>query len=130
VQNVNLSYRTDDNKCGLVTGGYIPPNGCVEENSIDKFEGKYPYGWELVRNGKTVGQRQTVVYLDSPQSNSNIFTPDSQVYFLPAAKGERKNSPKYVICLLLQLVEKESGMYKCIGLTSISSYLQGQRNGS
>jgi hypothetical protein len=126
VEDVNLSYRSEKNRFGVVTGGYIILSGVLKKIRMSDSKKNTRYGWELLRNGQTFGRRYTVVYLDCPESNADIFGPDSEVYLLPAAKGDRKDHPKYLICLLLQLFDKESGTFKRIGLTRVSPYLEGQ----
>jgi len=50
----------------------------------------------------------------------------SEVSCLPAALGDRKDSRKHLICLLLQLLDEETGTFRRIGLTKISGYARGQ----
>jgi len=126
VEDVILSYRSEQNKFGVVTGGFIILSGVLKRVQMSDSGKNTRYSWQLLRNGNTVEPRYTVVYLDSPSSSSDIFGPDSHVYILPAAWSDR-NNPKYLICLLLQLVDQESGMFKRIGLTKISPYFSDQR---
>ncbi|RMZ89717.1 hypothetical protein DV736_g3055, partial [Chaetothyriales sp. CBS 134916] len=94
IEVVRLSYRTEEDKFGLLTDG-----------------------WRLVQEGCPVGKDYQIVYLDSPASEPSIFGPDGQVYCLPALKEDR-----YLTCMLLQATDGEYGMrYKRIGLTKVSA---------
>lgn len=54
-----------------------------KESKLDR------YGWQLVKDGKAAGQKYRHVNMDCPSSNPEVFGPNSQVYCLPAAMGER-----------------------------------------
>lgn len=90
--------------------------GVTDATSSDRNR----YAWRLVRGGRPVGQINTIVHLDSPDSKPSIFGPDAQVYCVPILKQKA-----LITCLLLQANRTKSlageKSYCRIGLTQILS---------
>ncbi|KAH7043825.1 hypothetical protein B0J12DRAFT_701873 [Macrophomina phaseolina] len=99
--------------------GELPPKKIVLRNDL-KDEGTV-YSWELVGEGSTrFDNKYTILYLDSPERDTDIFGPDGRVYCLPAASGGHADEPGDLTCLLLQADKKTRGTFRRIGLTIIS----------
>lgn len=136
VLEVEATPDQPDNRFGLVKDPSKNPgvlNGLKLRGVVKKIEltelnmdGVIRYGWNLVtRNAGVEVATLGNVYLDSPDSDTDILGPNGQVYCLPA----RKDSAGYLMCLLLQLERKdgvETGHFKRIGLTKIPPYDGGQ----
>lgn len=129
VSRVSVAPVSSDNKFGLVKGpetgalNVLELRGVIKKIELKKIDlnGVIRYEWNLVTvNGADVIKHRNV-YLDSPNSDTDIFGPNAQVYCLPA----RKDSAGYLTCLLLQLERKamlETGRFKRIGIARIPRY--------
>lgn len=65
---------------------------------------------------------------DCRSGDPTILGPDSQVYCIPAAYRERKDSAKYLICLLLKAIVRQNGTFSRIGLMKIAAYDKSVQN--
>jgi hypothetical protein len=93
----------------------------MQDNAGLSNKGSVRYGWKLAHEYVSNFHRYRIVFLDSPESDSDILGPNGGLYCLPA----RKDSAGYLICLLLQLERKdgrETGMFRRVGLTKIPFY--------
>ncbi|RDL34348.1 uncharacterized protein BP5553_07476 [Venustampulla echinocandica] len=120
-------------KFGLVQSGHVKVKGILKKIEMRKdpkivssnlFKRKETtrYAWRLDSklDGLT-GEWYSNVFLDSPNSDLDIFGPEGNLYCLPA----QTDSEKYLICLLLQLEKKESmwtKSFRRIGTTKIPPY--------
>jgi hypothetical protein len=118
---------------------------------------RVPYSWRLKPDESAPEQSSTSskttrnlehanLYLDAPESDGDIFLPDTQLYCMPVAYGERtvRKSFRYLYCLLLKyegqtdFQAKENvqtkrrapptttryPMYKRIGITKLSNHME------
>ncbi|CZR63271.1 uncharacterized protein PAC_13168 [Phialocephala subalpina] len=137
---VEVTPGQPDNKFGLIKDpstnsgvlNVLKLRGVVKKIELQelKVNGVTRYGWYLVTRSSGIEAAVEVaihrnVYLDSPDSDTDILGPNGQVYCLPA----RKDAAGYLMCLLLQLERKdgvETGRFGRIGLTKIPPYEGGQ----
>lgn len=121
VEEENIVTETND-KFGLVKSGYIKVSGVLRKIRMKKIKNAR-YAWNLeIRSTKQLDEFRNV-FLDSPESDQDIFGSEAHVYLLPA----RMDAKNYLICLLLQLERKgnkETGYYKRIGLTKVPHYIK------
>ncbi|EKG21495.1 Heterokaryon incompatibility [Macrophomina phaseolina MS6] len=135
VKSVEMRYIDGGNEFGLVEG-----LDChlllearliqVDLQRLDQEVAGVPYGWRFTSEEESDDPYYDGVhgniYLDSPDSDDDVFEPGARIFCMPAARGERtaKPSERYLICLLLQLKgsDQEGRCFKRIGLTKLSSY--------
>lgn len=135
VKSVDLKYVDKDNIFGLLCGSdckLLLEAGLIEValQRLDQEVAGVPYGWQFVDHEESDSpcykDVHINVYLDSPDSDSDIFEPGARIFCMPAARGERTSKPseRYLVCLLLQLQEKEECLrsFKRVGLTKLSLY--------
>lgn len=66
---------------------------------------RVPYSWQLDQDPSAEHPKQhSNLYLDAPESDSDIFKHDAELYVMPAAYGERttRKASRYMYCLLLK----------------------------
>jgi hypothetical protein len=112
-------------KFGLVQSAYLEVTGIlkkIEMKKTVKKENNPRYEWNLeTKASKLTEDWYSNVFLDSPDSDIDVFGPQGDVYCLPA----RIDSKKYLVCLLLQLDKKDNAWtknYRRIGITKIPPY--------
>jgi hypothetical protein len=128
VKEVNLVHITKD-KFGLVEKGHLLLKGRLKkiEMKDSKKDKSTRYAWHLVKDGKAGARTYKHVKMDCPSSNPEIFVPGGQTYCLPAAWVERKGDSQHLICLLLKLVDNETGKFERIGWSKITPLVDGQK---
>lgn len=105
---------------GLVVTGEIPLKK-VELSSAIR-DGGVVYSWRLRGKGdERLEIRFTILYLDSPETDKDIFGPEGRIYCFPAAYGAHGDSPDDLTCLLLQSDEQQRGTFKRIGLLVVTT---------
>ncbi|KAF1981172.1 HET-domain-containing protein [Aulographum hederae CBS 113979] len=127
VTEVHVELKSRDD-FGLVKSGFLDLTGRLRRIEMVELDQVTRYGWRLAKPSLPGSQRLfTNVYLDAPRSDTDIFEPGANLYCMPAAWSQRKNSSsKDLICLLLQQLDGNN--YKRIGLAKVSAYDRGQND--
>ncbi|KAL6712073.1 hypothetical protein ACN47E_003116 [Coniothyrium glycines] len=92
---------------------------------------RVPFSWRL----KSSLTENVNLYLDAPESDTDIFRIDAKLYCMPVAYGERtvKKSFRYLFCLLLQERGEMPSFrktvkvprFKRVGITKLSNHADG-----
>jgi hypothetical protein len=125
VANHTIELEMPGNKFGLVKGGQLELLGLLKHIELNKREinGAVRYVWNLrSTEGRGNSTTHTIVYLDSPDSDTDILGSHGRMYLMPA----RTDSDGSLICLLLQLEHdkrcEETMKYKRVGLAKVPLY--------
>lgn len=123
VEKATVRLEVPGNKFGLVAGGELELVGILKEIELTRQEtnGAVQYGWNSKGiDGRGIAATHSIVYLDSPDCDTDILGSLGRMYIMPA----RKDSAGYLICLLLQLEHDEKGRetkkYRRVGLAKVS----------
>lgn len=132
VEKAFIDLSRPEDEFGLIEGG----NGYLQlkvqhlrKIKLRKLElpRRVPYGWRLVDGELSQGEH-TNVYLDTPESDVEIFSSGASMYAMPAAWGERtvKENSRYLMCLLLKLEGERANCkkFKRVGLTKLSNHTE------
>lgn len=131
VEAVNIVPTAKD-PFGMVKQAFLEVSGVLKKIEmnimLDNANLSIRYGWKLAHECVSNSHRYRIVFLDSPESEPDLFGPNGGLYCLPA----RKDTAGYLICLLLQLVRTDgraSDVFRRVGLTKIPFYDKiGQEN--
>lgn len=128
VEEFNIFQDKGADEFGLVIEGCnLRLTGVLKRIEVEKFLGEnglIRYRWDLAESPRGAVETYSNVYLDSPQDDKDILSPDGRVFCLPA----RINDEGYIVCLLLQRDKTKWSQYRRIGLTKVPPYdEEGQR---
>jgi len=90
-----------------------------------------PYEWRLKLDPQPPQPIEHVnILLDAPDTDTDIFVEDAQIYCMPAAYGERtiRQGDRYLICLLLKY-EKEISFPSPTTVTTMTPGVYEQKEG-
>jgi hypothetical protein len=125
VENVYTELEMPGKRFGLIKYGQLELLGVLKHIELNKWDtnGAVRYGWNLrSTGGRGNSMTHSIVYLDSPNSDTDISGSHGRMYLMPA----RTDSDRYLICLLLQLEHDKKGEetknYRRVGLTKVSPY--------
>lgn len=134
VNDIHVRYVDGNNEYGLVEGHEcrLLLNAHLTPVRLQKLEPPniVPYCWRFIDgpNLQDPSSRElhTHLFLDCPDGDKDIFTPDAKIFCMPVARGERilKRSERLLVCLLLQLKDEENGyrMFRRLGLTKLGTF--------
>lgn len=136
VRDVELRYKDPRNKFGLLEGAdcRLLLNAHLREIEFRRLEqGIFgvPNGWRFIGASAIEGPTQWEPtddfngnnYLDSPESDTDVFEPSARIFCMLGGRGSRtdEDSDRYLYCLLLQLKGEHADRreFKRIGIAKV-----------
>ncbi|KAF9776466.1 hypothetical protein IL306_005345 [Fusarium sp. DS 682] len=125
VEDLKLEYVTND-KTGLIRGGWLRLRGVLKQLRLVRTHSSVTYGhtdWNMVVNGVhfsaltgfEVQEPQLQVMLDARHENFEEQNAMAALYCMPG-RMRRADNDGSIYILLLELVDREKGSFRRIGL--------------
>ncbi|KAL5625662.1 hypothetical protein FOBRF1_000005 [Fusarium oxysporum] len=125
VEDLKLEYVTND-KTGLIRGGWLRLRGVLKQLRLVRTHSSITYGhtdWNMVVNGVhfsaltgfEVQEPQLQVMLDARHENFEEQNAMAALYCMPG-RMRRADNDGSIYILLLELVDREKGSFRRIGL--------------
>ncbi|KZM22379.1 hypothetical protein ST47_g6488 [Ascochyta rabiei] len=122
IDDVKVEPHDKNNKFGLVDEAKIRLYCKLREAKIRSVGTNGRYEWQLVGRGRDKAlnrELHTNIYLDCPLRDKDcISTSGKTVYVVPAAIDQTGD----MICLILRLQDKETGVFTRMGITKLSPF--------
>lgn len=121
IKNIHLDYLTDDDT-QQVTGGWIILQGKLQPMTFTEIEQRRDsdsISWEVIVDERA--SASTHGHLDSIYDNLDQESTEGNFYYMPciASRYENKEGNVFILSLMLQVVDKEKGIFSRLGLLTL-----------